>query len=408
MSAHLARAQLLLQQSRAADAERELRLGLAHEPQSPALLALLALSLVEQHKAADAVAAANNAVGLAPDIAYFHYIRGVVMERLERHAEALLAAREAVRLDPSDEEGFALLASIHLAQRDWTAALEAAEAGLALNPEHVGSANLRAMALVRLGRKAEATQTMDFALERSPENGFSHANQGWNCLHRNDPAKAQEHFREALRLEPDLEYARHGMLEALKSRNPVYRGMLAYFLWMGRQSAKLQWAFIIGSFFLLRSVIALADQQPLLWILVVVFYLFIYLSWTAVPMFNLMLRLHPFGRFVLSADERKGSYWFGGTLLLALAALAATFAVSEAFLLVFIVLTVLSVCVAATFAGQGRRRLYLGLATGGLAALATAGCVALGFGQEYGVTLFRVFFYGFIGFQVLANTLAHK
>jgi tetratricopeptide (TPR) repeat protein len=408
MSVHLARAQLLLQQSRPADAERELRLGLAHEPRSPELLALLALSLVELDRPADAVAAANDAVGLAPDIAYFHYIRGVVMHRLERHAEALLAARETVRLDPSNEDGFALLAAVHLSLREWSQALEAAENALALNPEHVHSANLRSVALVNLGRKAEAAETMDFALKRAPEDGYSHANQGWNYLHRNDPVKAQEHFREALRLEPDLEHARQGMLEALKARNPVYRGMLAYFLWMGRQGPKLQWAFVIGSLFLLRSVVAAAEKFPALWVAVVAFYLFIYLSWTAVPMFNLLLRFHPFGRFVLSADERKGSYWFGGFLLAALAMLVAELTIHGAFLIPFIVLAILSVCVAATFQRTGRNRMILALATGGLGAAAAGGIALLLLNNELGLVLFKVFSYGFLAFQFLASALQRK
>jgi len=332
-----------------------------------------------------------------------------VLHRLERDAEALAAAQQAIRLDPSDEEGFSLLASIHLARRDWPAALTAAESGLTLNPEHVRSANLRAMALVRLGRKTEAMTTIDFALERAPENGFSHANQGWNCLHRNEPREAQKHFREALRLEPDMEYARHGMLEALRARNPIYRGMLAYFLWMGRQSSRLQWAFIIGTYIVMQFVVAMTDRWPLLWILVGLFYLFVYLSWTSVPMFNLMLRLHPFGRFVLSADERKASYWFGGFLFSAPGALAASFTLGSFFFIVFIVLLILSVCIAATFGRTGRNRLTLAGATALIGLIAAAGCIALFRGnEEFAIQALRLSSYGFLGFQILANTLGRR
>jgi tetratricopeptide (TPR) repeat protein len=178
--------------------------------------------------------------------------------------DAYRAVQEALRLDPADADSFALLSSIELARNRWLAALEAAEQALALNAEHVGAANLRAMALVRLGRKAEAMESVDYALGRAPDNAFSHANQGWNRLHQNDPLKAQEHFREALRLDPNLDYAREGMLEALKARNPVYRIMLAYFLWLGRQSSRFQWAFIIGIFFGGRVARSLSISQPAL------------------------------------------------------------------------------------------------------------------------------------------------
>ena len=55
------------------------------------------------------------------------------------------------------------------------------------------------------------------ALGRNPENAHTNANQGWSLLHGGQPGKALEHFREALRLDPDLEFARAGMVEALKA-----------------------------------------------------------------------------------------------------------------------------------------------------------------------------------------------
>jgi hypothetical protein len=182
--------------------------------------------------------------------------------------------------------------------------------------------------------------------------------------------RAQEHFREALRLDPDLEYAREGMLEALKARNPVYRAMLAYFLWLGRQSARFQWAFIIGIFVGSRIARSLSASQPdlkWLWVpVLVLFYAFVYLSWTAQPMFNLMLRFNRFGRHVLSADQRTGANWFGVTFGLALAAIVWWLATGhEIGMFSAVALAVLSICVAATFNRAGRDRTILGTCTHG-------------------------------------------
>jgi tetratricopeptide (TPR) repeat protein len=413
MSAHLARAQLLLAQSRPADAEREALLALTAQPDDTAALALLALSRSEQRKGPEALSAAETAIGLAPDSSYLHYVHAVALHRLDRDDDARRAIGEALRLNPEDEDLFSLLSSIELARRNWPAALEAAEQALALNPEHVNAANLRAMALVRLGRKAEATATVGFALHRAPDNAFSHANQGWNCLHQNDPRRAQEHFREALRLEPDLEYARQGMLEALKARNPLYRGMLAYFLWMGRLSTKLQWAFIIGMFFGSRLVRSLVANQPalgwVLWPLLGLFYAFIFLSWTAVPMFNLLLRFDRFGRHVLSRDQRVASNWFGATFVGALACLVWWLAGdNELGLLSAIMLAVLSICVAATFTHTARNRLILACTTGALALLGVAVIGGLLLGLPLAEDLSNVFVIGFVGFQLLANILHSK
>jgi tetratricopeptide (TPR) repeat protein len=407
MSHRLDRAQLLLQQSRAADAERETLLALAEEPESARGHAYLALSRLELRKNVEALAAAQRAVALSPDDPFSHHILAVVLNRIDREKEARVAIEEAIRLDPDNEAHFAVLASVHLALRDWPAALAAAERGLAIDPENVQCANLRSMALVRLGRKDEAMATVDFALERAPENAWSHANQGWNHLHRNDPKRAQHHFREALRLEPDLEYARQGMLEALKARNPVYRGMLAYFLWMGRQSGKLQWTFVLGTYFVSRYIGSLARSGgPLSWIawpLVIAFYLFIYLSWTSGPMFNLLLRFDRFGRMVLSRDERTATNWFGLCVLLILVSCGFWAAGWEIGIFGAIAGAMLSVCVAMTFNRTGRKRVGFAIATFVMAALAAGGIALLFAGNEDGFALLTAFFVGFLGMQIAAN-----
>lgn len=412
MSHRLDRAQLLLQQSRPADAERETLLALAEDPDSARGHAYLALSRIDQQKNTEALEAARRAVGLSPDDPFSHHILAVVLNRLEREKEARAAIEEAIRLDPDNEAHFAVLASVHLAMRDWNAALEAADQGLALNPEDVQCANLRSMALVRLGRKEEAMQTVDYALERAPESAWSHANQGWNCLHRNDPKRAQDHFREALRLEPDFEYARQGMLEALKARNPVYRGMLAYFLWMGSLSVKLQWVFVIGTMFGVRAVRTLAEQQPqlgvVLWPVVVLFYLFIYLSWTAGPMFNLLLRFDRFGRLVLSRDERHATNWFGACVALMLGSLAWWASGNPLGMYGAIVGAMLSVCVSITFNRAGKKRLGFALATLLMAVIGIGGIGMLMTGNENGLGWLTVFFAGFLGMQLAANVAASR
>jgi hypothetical protein len=319
----------------------------------------------------------------------------------------------ALRLDPNDADTHALLSSIELARNRWPAALDSAERALAINAEHVGAANLRSMALVRLGRKAEAMQAVDYALGRAPEDAFSHANQGWNCLHRNDPLKAQEHFREALRLDPNLDYAREGMLEALKARNPVYRIMLAYFLWLGRQSSRFQWVFIIGIFLGVRVARSLSHSQPGLnwiwWPLLGLFYVFVYLSWTAHPMFNLMLRFDRFGRHVLSADQRIGASWFGAIFALTLGSLIWWLATDNtAGLFSAVVFAILSVCVAATFNRTGRDRTILGSCTAALAVVAVGAAFMTLSNNTAGHVFTASFALGFIAFQLVANALATR
>jgi tetratricopeptide (TPR) repeat protein len=205
--------------------------------------------------------------------------------------------------------------------------LAAAEAGLEQDAEHVGCANLRAMALVKLGRRAEAGRTIDATLAKNPDNSVTHANQGWTHLEANNPQKALEHFREALRLDPENEWARQGIVEALKARNFIYALMLRYFLWMAKLSPQAQFGIIIGGWFGNRILGAIARSNPDLapWILPVriLYVVFVILTWTADPLFNLLLRLNKFGRLALSREQVVASNWLGLTLALALAGLAA-------------------------------------------------------------------------------------
>lgn len=410
MSVHLARAQLLLQQSRPAEAEAEAAFAITELPGNSQPYALLALSRLGQDKFREALDAAQAALQLGPGEAGLHYILGLVHHRSGQNSKALIAAHEAIRLEPGDADNFCLLASIQLGLAHWQEALDAAEQSLALHPENTSAANLRAMALIRLGRKAEAVNTVDFALQRDPENALSHANQGWNLLHQNNPKAAAEHFREALRLDPGLDYAREGMLEALKARNPLYRGMLAYFLWMGRLSDRYQWAIIIGIYFCSRVLIGAAQSSPqfapLWWVLLSAFYGFVYLTWTARPMFNLFLRLDSFGRHVLSPEQRTATNWFGPVFVAALASTVWFFVTqSDAAFLCMFYLAALSICVAVTFMRRGKARLGLGLATLTLAGLAALIVVPLLIYGKTTTSLLGYFALGFIAFQILANAL---
>ncbi len=409
MSAHLERAQLLLQQSRPAEAEREAGLAIAQTPDHPHAHALLALSRLQQDKFALALVAARAALGLAPTTGHYHYIHALVLHRSEQNKEALPALQEAIRLDPEDADNFSLLAAIHLNLGDWPAALTAAEQALALDPEHTGAANFRAMALVRLGRKDEAMTTVDSALERDPESAFSHANQGWNRLHRNDPKQALVHFKEALRLDPTLEYAREGLVEALKARNPVYRVMLAYFLWMGTLGAKAQWAVIIG-IMLGRNVLKSVGQsvpalQPFITPILILATVFVFLTWTAQPLFNLLLRLHPDGRHALSREQRRSANLIGLLLLVGVIGIAAAFLTEMSALLLggLVALVLMIPVTAACNARAGAWRWGLGVTAAALAVCGFTGVTLLAGNKETGTLLLSCFFGGVFVASLVSN-----
>ncbi|TXI10155.1 MAG: tetratricopeptide repeat protein [Rhizobium sp.] len=322
MNIHLGRAELLLRQQRYELAEEQLRLALAEGTETAKAHALLALCLLERDRFEEATQEAEQAIHDAPDEALGFYALASVQWKRNRLKEAESSIREAIRLEPWDADYFCVLAGIEGDRYQWHEALESAEQGLACDPDHVGCNNLRAIALVNLGRKGEAGQSIEATLAKNPEDAVSHANQGWTLLHQQQPREAMTHFREALRLEPNLEWARLGIIEAMKARFFVYRWLLTFFLWLSRFSPQVQMALMVGLVFgrgvlanLLRGIPAL---EPLAVPLSVAYMLFVWMTWTASALFNLVLRLDPFGRLVLNSKERLESTLVGLCLVLCL------------------------------------------------------------------------------------------
>jgi hypothetical protein len=139
-------------------------------------------------------------------------------------------------------------------------------------------------------------------------------------LNQGDADGALRHFREALRRDPSLDGARAGLVEALKARNPLYRLVLGGFLWLDRFSAGKQRQILIGAW-----LVALVGSRALRgaghetaaavvsysWLSIVL------LTALTVPVFNLLLLLHPLGRHALERQARNDAILLGVTLLAA-------------------------------------------------------------------------------------------
>jgi Flp pilus assembly protein TadD len=325
MSEHLPRGILLYQQDRYALAEQELRLAVAEATEDSTAHAFLALCLAEQGKLDPAGDEAKLAVRYGADEAFPHSVMAHVLFKRGRPAEAEAEARESLRLDPTDAHTYSILAAIRHDRRNWRGALEAAEDGLAYDPNHPGCTTARTLALLQLGQTDDAGDAAADALRRNPDNPLAHTSQGWAELQAGRPDAALTHFREALRLDPSSDWARHGMIEALKARYWIYRQMLRFFLWMGRLSRQAQWGLILGIVVVQQVLGQVGQANPALRPFTLPLLLgvigFVVLTWVAEPLFNLLLRLNRFGRFALDRDQRRQSHWVGGIVLVGLLAL---------------------------------------------------------------------------------------
>lgn len=313
------RAWLLFQHGQYEEALKAARQMLAENPEDVEMLAVTALSLSETDQHKEAEQTAQELVSVAPDIGLAHSVLAAVRAQRGKIKDALVSIREAIRLDPENPNYYAFEANLYARDPNWKKVLECSEHALALDPEHVDSLNLRSMALANLGRVEEAHAEIDDVLRRAPEDSLGHTNRGWAYLQARQVPEALEHFTEALRLDPENGYARSGLVEALKARNLLYRGILTWYLFANRFSGRGRLFLVIGvlvAFRIARRVLG-AYSTLAVYLLVGVYMAFMYLSWVGQPLFNLMLLLDPKTQHLLSKEERTSGSALGATYVLA-------------------------------------------------------------------------------------------
>lgn len=353
MSSHYDRAVFLYRQSRWELAGAELEECLAEHPGYAPAHALLALTLAERERWGEALRASDTALRCGADQPFPHYARAMLLERMRRYPEAAVSAYEALRLDSRAPANWYLLGHLYLRQGRVDDALSCAAEGLKADPADVDCANLRAAALVARGESHAAANAAGYALAHDPESAESHAWQGWARVERGDPPGALESFREALRLDPGLELARRGLVEATRARNPLYRGFTRFSRWVaGNLQSFSTWAWVF---------LALATGLLLPGLLLFFGFLFIWANALVEALSTLPLRLSPADRQALSRDEVLEPDLAVGLLAAAAASAGAGVALeSPALGLLTAVLLLLVVPLAGVFRctpGRPRRRM---------------------------------------------------
>lgn len=392
----------MLAEGRIADAERELARRLREEPGDAQGHGLRALCLLDLGRVGAADAASSRAVELEDGSAQLHWIRGMVLLQKKDLTAAAASAARAAELDPTDAEYPLLLARCEAGAGRWSSALDAAERGLLVEPAHGGCARFKALALERLGRTAEADAAFQEVLSSDEHDPFAHTGRGWAILRQGHGAReAVPHFGKALRADPESEWAREGMIAALKARNPVYRWLLRYFLWMSGLPPRTRMMIVFGGLIGYNILRRIGDARPELAPAVVPLlaaYLFVvFLSWTADPLFDLLLRFDPVGRRWLTPERRIASTWVAGSLVVAVVAAVAGLATGSGTLLFFALCALFFVVpITATFhAPEGWSRTVMG---GASAAIATLALTGLLLDEPTGSSL--------LGFSALGSILA--
>jgi len=314
----LAHGLLLQEQGRLEEAEACFYGVLAREPENDFVLARLALCLLSQPgKKKRALETIDAAIRLRADETYYHALRALILCELHRGREALAAADLAVGLNPEDAFALSAKAAACCAMERWAEGEEWSRRALAVDADHAMASNLLAQTLRLQGKAALGAEAVARLLEADPEDSLTHVNAGWSALQHRDHARAETHFREALRLDPDSDAAREGLIESFRARSFFYRNYLSYCFFMQRFTAGRQWLIIIGIYVaaqvarnLLKSV------NPILALVFGLLFLGLVLwVWLAPGIGNFLILLDRSARLALKRGERLQGLAVGGGLV---------------------------------------------------------------------------------------------
>lgn len=327
------RGELLMQQGRYEDAVDHLNQAIAANPENDLAFADLSMCLLEMEgRRKDALSAIDEAITLDPEHGRYRAMRALVLCRLDRGRDALAAAQEAIGMEPEDAFAYAAKAQAHMSLEHWADAEVAAKESLALDGDNSFAGNLLAMSLRLQGKESENEQEVERLLAEDPEDLLAHYNAGWSALQKNDHKKAEEHFKQALRIDPSFDGAREGLKESFAARSAFYRKYLQYCFFMQRFTEKARWAIVIGFYLAYRFGMAvLARINPVLAIAFAALYLtFALWGWLAPGLGHFLILLDRQARHALKKSEKLDGLAVGGGLVMGLlvAVLAASWSIT--------------------------------------------------------------------------------
>ncbi len=199
-----------LRSGRGAEAERIFRAILDRFPDHRDACNGMALALAGRGAWDDALAHMDRAVGEGSVPASWHANRGAMLQRLNRHAEALAAFAGAAERGPGNAAFRLQLADAALAMGDFVQAGDAYRQALAIDPTRAAAWSNLGHALEMAGDGPGALAAYRSAIERGPDQPEAWVNLG-NALNRGGQAQAAlAAFDRALALRPGFPPAESG------------------------------------------------------------------------------------------------------------------------------------------------------------------------------------------------------
>lgn len=220
----------LLDLGRPAEAEAVLRpiaVGFAR----PATGRLLAAALHQQGRSEEALAELEGCIEEASNVPALHHDRAVVLIDLHRPAEAVTAAETALEIGEGDAASAEWRATLGNALRDSGQigrAVEAYRTAVAEDEHHAVAQFNLGTTLLEAGQPAEAEESLRLALALLPDLSSAHNNLGRALREQGKLAEAEACFRAGMACDPDDAVPAHNLSLLLLTQGREAEGQALY------------------------------------------------------------------------------------------------------------------------------------------------------------------------------------
>jgi|GEM_PF-964983 len=392
---HLQKIQLLLERNKFDLAQKALIEALGDYPNDDQLLGLQAELYLQNNDLENALSTIKNAIVNNPENDWLYYVKSKIhfTKRHWKYAEEEI--NRALELNPYQAQYHGLLSNTLYNMERTDAALNAAKQGLSIDPDNIICNNLLTMCLNRKGEKGQAAEQIEQMLERDPESALTHATTAYHFLRSNNIKKAKEHFAISLQKDPEFEYAREGMMHALKSTNFLYRYLMQFSFWMQQLGSKNSWFLIIGLLIIVNTI-------PIL----IPFYLVLVLwTWFTPPLSDIILFFDKYGRYLMTPFRNKLTLLNSFLLILAIISIFSSIYLNAVFLnMAFALFFAIIPIHYLNLTESNGNRLILACISGGFIGLGVWGVSSTLMGQANNQA-WIILYFGVIAFSWLGRSL---
>jgi len=188
----------------------------------------LAVVLLRQGKAQEAIAHFEEALRIKPNYAEAHYNLGVALGQQGKIEEAIAHYSEAVRIKPDYPEPHNHLAVVLFRQGKTQEAIAHLEEAVRIKPDYAEAHYNLGVALGQQGKTEEAIAHLEEAVRIKPDYVMAHNNLGFYLARRGKTAEALSHYSEALRIKPDLLEAHNNMGDVFFAQGKIQEAIFHY------------------------------------------------------------------------------------------------------------------------------------------------------------------------------------